>query len=444
MPGARRMQLDGDGARSKRFRATAPLDPLAHLPRHVELLLPPGLVFLAVVQLTRSTALAMATAVVAHALASRAIDTPNRFYRPRVQDPVIASALVSMLLGIVSILAAIPTQLRSLSPYFKSPPTGWRSLQRNQLRAAVAALIALLIARALLKALVRRYRRRRLRRARRKSVRSLATRLGVTPRDIARVDRSYRVIWLAKPRGGRRRVLVPNDELKSLQRRINTRILSRLRVHPCVHSYRHDSSHVAHAAVHVRSDVIVKFDLQRFFDSVKADRAEEYFRKIGYTRRAAVGLVELTFAGGRLPQGSPTSPALSNVLNYRMDARLDALAALQGARYSRYSDDLVFSWPMLDVPNSDVNIGWLLRTVGQIVASEGYRLNRSKTKVMRRSTRQIVGGIVVNERPALPREVRRRLRAMSHYRNLGRELSISSDALDGHLAYADHVRSSGD
>jgi RNA-directed DNA polymerase len=443
MPNARRMKLDGDDARSKHFRAIESLDPLAHLPRRVELLLPSALIVLAVMRLTRSTAVAIATAVAAHALASRAIATPNRFYRPRVQDPVIACVLVSMLLGIVSIVAAIPPRLRLLSPRLKSVPTVWRSLQRNRASAAVAALIAVLIARALLKAFVR-YRRRRLRRARRKSLRSLATRLGATPRDIARVDRSYRVIWLAKPRGGRRRVLVPNDELKTLQRRVNARILSRLRAHPAVHSYRHDSSHVAHAAVHVRSDVIVKFDLQRFFDSVKADRAEEYFRKIGYTSRAARCLVELTFAGGRLPQGAPTSPALSNVLNYRMDARLDAVAALQGARYSRYSDDLVFSWPMLDVPNADVNIGWLFRTVGQIVASEGYLLNRSKTKVMRRGTRQIVGGIVVNERPALPREVRRRLRAMSHYRNLGRELSISPESLDGHLAYADHVRSSGD
>jgi hypothetical protein len=111
-----------------------------------------------------------------------------------------------------------------------------------------------------------------------------------------------------------------------------------------------------------------------------------------------------------LPQGAPTSPALANLLAFRLDVRLSALArAAQGA-YTRYADDLFFS-------GGDTFAGGLPRfgaAVGRIAAEEGFRLNPGKTRIMRRYQRQSVTGIVVNDHCNAPRAEFERLKAILH------------------------------
>ena len=109
-----------------------------------------------------------------------------------------------------------------------------------------------------------------------------------------------------------------------------------------------------------------------------------------------------------LPQGAPTSPALANLCAFRLDRRLAGLAASLGATYTRYADDLIVSGE-----------GWLAgrsgaigTAVGAIAREEGFRLNERKTRVMPRSGRQRVCGVVVNERPNVPRREYDRLKAI--------------------------------
>jgi retron-type reverse transcriptase len=94
-----------------------------------------------------------------------------------------------------------------------------------------------------------------------------------------------------------------------------------------------------------------------------------------------------------LPQGAPTSPALANLLAWRMDRRLHGLARRANANFTRYADDLAFSGDT-DFANGLARFG---KSIETILKEEGFALNASKTRVMSRNQRQQVTGIVVNE-----------------------------------------------
>ncbi|MCH8042575.1 MAG: RNA-directed DNA polymerase [Planctomycetes bacterium] len=137
---------------------------------------------------------------------------------------------------------------------------------------------------------------------------------------------------------------------------------------------------------------------------------QDYFRAIGWNRPAAKLLVKLCTWQGALPQGAPTSPRLSNLVNYRLDARLAGLAARHGATYTRYADDLTFSFAEDDRDS----VGRVRCAARLILEEEGYRPHHRKFQARRRHQRQQVTGLVVNRRVNLSRSTRRWLRAVEH------------------------------
>jgi hypothetical protein len=110
-----------------------------------------------------------------------------------------------------------------------------------------------------------------------------------------------------------------------------------------------------------------------------------------------------------LPQGSPASPAITNVLCRRLDRRLQGLAESLGFQYTRYADDLTFSARGENAGSGYV--GKILRQVHDIVAHEGFAVHPDKTRIMRRGRRQEVTGVVVNEKLGVERSELRKFRA---------------------------------
>jgi hypothetical protein len=138
-----------------------------------------------------------------------------------------------------------------------------------------------------------------------------------------------------------------------------------------------------------------------------------------------------------LPQGAPTSPALTNTLCLRLDQRLSGLARSLGWRYTRYADDLTFSRP--EGAEGPPRVGTLLGSARRIVEGEGFSVHPEKTVVSRDGARQKVTGLVVNGKapPRPPREYRRRLRAAVHNRKVGKDTAgrESLTELAGAVAY---------
>ncbi|MFC1706264.1 reverse transcriptase family protein [Planctomycetota bacterium] len=257
----------------------------------------------------------------------------------------------------------------------------------------------------------------------------LARRLDTSAGRLERIDPRYRAFKVSKRSGGTRRLLAPHRELKALQRVILHRLLRGLRSHPAVHGFERGRSIVTNALPHAGKAVVVRMDIQEFFTQTSAERVQRYFRKIGWSDGAARALTDLCTHEGGLPQGAPTSPRLSNLVNFRIDARLAGLARSLGATYTRYADDMTFSFVR---ETSGKKIARLLVRVRRILRSEGYTLHeRKKLHVCRRHHRQAVTGLVVNERVQLPRETRRRLRAAEHRVRTGRRPTFSKDQLAG-------------
>jgi hypothetical protein len=169
-------------------------------------------------------------------------------------------------------------------------------------------------------------------------------------------------------------------------------------------------------------------DLKDFFTSTTAQRVKLYFEAIGWSSEAADLLTRLCTYQEALPQGAPTSPKLSNLLNHRLDARLSRLAEVLNASYTRYADDITYS---LEEDNA-ASIRHLVYFTAIVARDEGYQVHRrEKLYVRRRKDRQVVTGLVVNQRINLPREIRRWLRAVEHHCQTGRQINITNEQLAG-------------
>ena len=253
----------------------------------------------------------------------------------------------------------------------------------------------------------------------------LAVALGVTmPQLIWLADRRrkcrvngysshYHIQCKPKPDGSMRVLMAPRPKLKAAQRWILQHILGKIPLPEVAHGFRSGHSILTHAAPHADAEAVVCCDLRDFFHTISYPRVRGIFQSLGYGDRVAVVLALLCTSwlpGTRrrvLPQGAPSSPALSNLAARRLDRRLAGLAASLGYRYSRYADDCAFS-------GSPRPLGALIRTVRRIVRSEGFSLHEGKLRIHRRGARQVVTGVVVNQTPAVPRAERRRLRALLH------------------------------
>jgi hypothetical protein len=281
----------------------------------------------------------------------------------------------------------------------------------------------------------------------------LAHRLKMTEDELKQVEPVYHEFTIPKRSGGQRRIFAPSLNLKKVQRRILRRVLNRLKCHSAAMGFERGQSIVTNALPHVGQAVVLRLDLKNYFESTKAKRVRDFFLRIGWDREAADILQKLCTHRGGLPPGAPTSPRLSNLVNYRMDQRLTALAnggrgaqeayyrnprtggrvtkprPAEGiATYTRYTDDLTFSFPG-DHPGSIHRLLWFVK---KIVEEEGYQLHmKKKLHVRRRHDRQQVTGLVVNERVNLPRAVRRRLRAIEHHLRAGRTATLSHAQLVG-------------
>ncbi len=263
------------------------------------------------------------------------------------------------------------------------------------------------------------------------NVAELSRRLNMPIDELQRHEPTYRVALIPKRGGGQRRLLVPDPQTKALQRRLLRRVLSALRAHDAAFGFERGKSIVDNARPHCQQAVVVRIDVVDFFPSTSAERVEAYFRRIGWNQETARLLTRMTTHEGGLPQGAPTSPRLSNLMNYFLDVQLTRLAVRYRGVYTRYADDITFSFSR-DRPR---RVRGIIQKTRQILRRKGYKLNRKKLRILRRHQRQTVTGLVVNEHPQLPRQTRRWLRAVRHHVRDGRPSTLTTDQLIGWMAF---------
>ncbi len=239
----------------------------------------------------------------------------------------------------------------------------------------------------------------------------------------------YVQFGVPKKNGGVRLLSAPHRRLAQVQQWIREQILDRLPVTAEAHGFVPERSILTNASCHCGQEVVLNLDLEDFFPSITFPRVRAVLTSAGYSPAVATiiallctecprqkmevsGQILWVATGSRgLPQGACTSPALSNQVCRRLDRRLAGLAGKLGIRYSRYADDLTFSGGA----ELQTRLGWLIARVRHIAEQEGFRIHEAKSRVQRRSMAQMVTGLVVNDRPGVPRQTVRRLRALLHH-----------------------------
>jgi RNA-directed DNA polymerase len=255
----------------------------------------------------------------------------------------------------------------------------------------------------------------------------LSRRLGITEQALRAIPIEYRTFEIPKRSGGVRVITAPGAMLKQTQRLILRRVLGKLAAHPAATGFERGHSIVSNALPHVGKEVVIRLDLKDFFSTTPANRVDSYFRTIGWNTDAAGLLTRLCTQGGSLPQGAPTSPRLSNLLNHRLDARLMMLAYSRGLAYSRYADDITLSGAAASAKEKvQTRTNDIIHHVKAIVKDEGYVLHTDKKlRIARKHDRQLVTGLVVNEKVNLPRRKRRWLRAVEHHLKTGKPATLT-------------------
>ncbi|MCM8528129.1 MAG: retron St85 family RNA-directed DNA polymerase [Lentisphaeraceae bacterium] len=240
----------------------------------------------------------------------------------------------------------------------------------------------------------------------------------------------YRKHEIPKKTGGKRMLHVPSRSLKKVQKKILNNLLYKEKLHPCSYAYRKGKSIVDNAKVHCGKAVIIKMDIRDFFPSVKAEKVNLLFLKLGWDQEASDKLTELCTWENGLPQGAPTSPALSNIILYKLDKNLFSMAQGLGASYTRYADDLTFSL----IEDDPAKVRSIIKLTQLAVEKEGFRINfkKGKINVLRNHQHQKICGVTVNSaKPTLSRKERRKLRAVKHHLENNRPATMTENQLKG-------------
>ena len=247
------------------------------------------------------------------------------------------------------------------------------------------------------------------------------------------VDSLYYVFPIDKGNNRKRWISAPKKELKHLQNTLLHNILYKASVHDSAHGFVPNRSIVTNARPHIQKNWVANFDIHSFFPSTKIQAVNEAIQKnFDFSHAFSSLLAKLLTLKGELPQGAPTSPHLANLVMWDVDTMLQKYSKENRLTYTRYADDLTFSGA--NIPRSIQN------DIRDILSPFGYNLAYKKSKILGQHKRQMVTGLVVNEKLNLPRPMRKKLRAIIHdiktngmEHALGRS-DLNFDQLLGHIS----------
>ena len=219
---------------------------------------------------------------------------------------------------------------------------------------------------------------------------------------------AYHPVTIPKRNGDVRILSVPDDTLRRWQRKICRDLLAYLPVAPQATAYRKGGTLSGNAAPHVGKRYLLKLDISDFFGSICFEQVHSAaFHTRYFSRQVGFLLTSLCCKDGALPQGAPTSPALSNLVMRNFDTSMARWCQRRGIVYTRYCDDLTFS--------ADRPLFAVYSKAKNMLAEMGFDLNEAKTHFITNAGRQSVTGLTVNEKVSVSAGYKRSLRQEVYY-----------------------------
>lgn len=266
-----------------------------------------------------------------------------------------------------------------------------------------------------------------------KSIDDLAVLLGYKTKSISYIlfrippDEKYVSFGIPKKSGGVREILAPNPKLKKLQSRLATLLSDCLdeisqnanKQKVLSHGFRRGYSIISNAQNHVNRRYVFNVDLKDFFPSINFGRVRGFFikdRNFELSQDIATIIAQIACYNNELPQGSPCSPIISNLIGHLVDVRLVRLAKTMKCTYSRYVDDITFSTNRKLFPKEiafeNEKGTWEAGEKLKIeIERAGFLINEEKTSMQYKVSRQITTGLVVNEKINIKKEYYKNARA---------------------------------
>ncbi|MBU6954615.1 retron Ec67 family RNA-directed DNA polymerase/endonuclease [Hahella sp. HN01] len=322
----------------------------------------------------------------------------------------------------------------------------------------------------------------------------LANLLGIRPSFLTYtlyvrgVSSQYCKFSIPKKAGGKRYIKAPQKELKYIQSALSTLLLdcldeinkekfpkselvspkaehsktlkvkcnsARVKQPSLSHGFERQRSIITNSMMHLGKKNVLNIDLKDFFQSFNFGRVRGFFIKNEYFKldpTIATTIAQIACYDNQLPQGSPCSPVITNLIAHSLDIRLARLAKKYSCTYSRYADDITFSTRERIFPPQLMREDDGIYTPGKRLKSEiqrsGFSLNDRKTRILYRDSRQDVTGLVVNQKPNVKKEYWRTVRAQCHWLfNIGaftmvvdgKDIEGNINALEGKLNFIDQL-----
>lgn len=235
-------------------------------------------------------------------------------------------------------------------------------------------------------------------------------------------DKKYVKFSIPKRSGGERIIHAPIKPLKQIQRKIADMLREKyLRDMPFSnHGYGNSKDIITNASAHFGKRYIFKCDIADFYTSIEGGRIFRVLtsKAFGMSDEVAHIITKLCTYCGFLPQGAPSSPIISNIIARRLDIKLMRYAKHTGGIYTRYADDITFSYPTIGQARRCIDSdNRITRELDDILLEEGFNLNARKSRLMTRRGRQLVTGIIINEKLNVKRSYIKELRDLLYILN---------------------------
>jgi RNA-directed DNA polymerase len=300
-----------------------------------------------------------------------------------------------------------------------------------------------------------------------RNIYDLASLLGYKPKSISYIlykipkAAKYTTFDIKKKDGSERRIDAPTPKLKGLQKRLAIVLYECLREleatdkrkNKLSHAFRSGYSIITNAKAHKSRRYVLNLDLKDFFPTLNFGRVRGFFlnnRQFRLAEPVATMVSQIACNDGVLPQGSPCSPILSELVTHFLDIRLVKLADRNKCSYTRYADDITFSTNQKEFPKAlafEKGTSWILgKELISRIEDAGFQINAAKTRMQVRGSRQTVTGLTVNTKVNVSQDYYKLARAMTYsflttgsYKRDG-VVENSVQRLEGILNHIYHIR----
>lgn len=247
----------------------------------------------------------------------------------------------------------------------------------------------------------------------------------------------YATFSIKKKSGGERIINAPTSGLKSILRSLNLVLQCLYEPHKAATGFVLNKSIVDNAREHTGNHYVYNLDLQDFFHSFDRNRVKMGFMSKPFNLKGKQEPLAFLLASlcthpfevhgemrNVLPQGSPTSPTITNILCQKLDRRLTGLANRFGVKYTRYADDITFSSLHNIYSNEDfcqeleriISEDNLIKTkTRDIEIGLPLQINSKKIRLQKSTCRQEVTGLIVNEKVNVRRQYIKQIRMWLYY-----------------------------